>query len=47
MWRDYMFVRPWIYSPEEKDRITYLLPKYETKTKWDLAAFLKTLKREG
>jgi len=47
MWRDYMFVRPWIYTPEDSDRITYLLPKYEIKTKWDLEAFLKTSKKGG
>lgn len=45
MWRDYMFVRPWVYTPEEEDRITYLLPKYEIKTKWDLGAYLKTSKK--
>lgn len=47
MWRDYMFVRPWVYNPEEEDRITYLLPKYEIKTTWDLDQYMKTLGQEG
>lgn len=42
MWRDYMFLRPWLFEPEEEDRLTYLLPTYEIKGGWDLETYLTT-----
>jgi len=41
VWRDFMFLRPWLYEPEEEDRSTYILPPYEIKAKWDSEAFLR------
>lgn len=46
MWSGQMFKRPWMYTPEEEDRLTFLLPTYELKVTWDLEAYLKTLKKE-
>lgn len=46
MWSSYIFKRPWMYTPEDEDRITFLLPTYELKVSWDLEAYLKTLKKE-
>lgn len=46
IWKDYMFLRPWLYEPEEEDRSTYILPPYEIKAKWDSATFLGTLRTE-
>lgn len=43
MWKDLTFVRPWLLEPEEEDRLTYCLPNYEIKMKWDLRAYLETL----
>ena len=42
MWMDYMFLRPWLFEPDDEDRLTYLLPTYEIKGSWDLETFLKT-----
>ena len=46
MWKDLTFVRPWLLEPEEEDRLTFCLPNYEIKMKWDLKAYLQTLKTE-
>jgi hypothetical protein len=45
MWQSYIFKRPWMYTPEEEDRLTFLLPIYELKVGWDLDGYLKQFKK--